>query len=137
MVLSVFSYFDSAAIFTLTPHRRTLLLSLSPIVLLYVLYRFLRVPNRVERRIRHFSDAATTNPLFIHRGGYPENTLTGIKLSKERGFKAVEIDVEYTKDGYAVLLHDPTVDRTSNGTGHVRDMTFAQIRELDFGIKFG
>ena len=111
-------------------------LLLAPIVF-YCLYRLLCVPNRVERRIRHFANAATANPVFSHRGGYPENTLAGIRLSKKRGFKAVEIDVEYTKDGYPVLLHDPTVDRTSNGTGHVRDMTFAQVRELDFGIKFG
>ena len=130
----LFPYFDNTVIFTLTPH---LLLYLSPFVLLYILYRALRVRNRVERRIRYFTDVAAANPVLSHRGGYPENTLTGIRLSKNRGFKAVEIDVEYTKDGYPVLLHDPTVDRTSNSTGHVRDMTFAQIRELDFGVKFG
>lgn len=107
------------------------------IVLLYGLFRAARLPNRVERRIRHFTDAVLANPVISHRGGYPENTLAGIRLSGEKGYKAVEIDLQFTKDGRPVLLHDPTVNRTSNGTGHLRDMTFSELRDLDFGIKFG
>ena len=107
------------------------------VVLLYSLYKIIRVPNRIERRIRHFTDAVLANPVISHRGGYPENTLAGIRLTKKKGFRAVEIDVEYTKDGRPVLLHDPTVNRTSNGTGHICDMTLSEVRELDFGIKFG
>ena len=107
------------------------------IVLLYGLYKAIRVPNKVERRIRHFTDVLLANPVISHRGGYPENTLAGIRLSGEKGLRAVEVDVQFTKDGIPVLLHDPTVNRTSNGCGHVRDMTFSELRELDFGIKFG
>lgn len=126
------SYFDSVAHF-LWSNLNGLLLLCSPLFLFY----FLRLPNTSEKRVRHFTDAFIVNPLLSHRGGYPENTLSGIRVSKERGLKVVEVDVEYTKDGHPVLLHDPTVDRTSNGTGHIRDLTLAQVRELDFGYKFG
>ena len=72
-----------------------------------------------------------------HRGCVPENTLAGIRSAKERGLDVVEVDLEYTKDGQPVLLHDPSVDRTSNGAGKICDMTLKEVRELDFGSKFG
>ena len=70
-----------------------------------------------------------------HRGYYtaPENTLSAYKLSKEMGFSMVECDVTFTKDDVPVLLHDDTVDRTSNGTGKIKDLTFDEVRSLDFG----
>lgn len=70
-----------------------------------------------------------------HRGyaDAPENTLSAFRLSKKKGFSHVECDVSFTKDGYAVLLHDSTVDRTSNGTGNIADMTLEAVRALDFG----
>jgi glycerophosphoryl diester phosphodiesterase len=70
-----------------------------------------------------------------HRGYYtaPENTLASFRKSAEMGFTMVECDVQFTKDGYAVILHDNTVDRTSNGTGNINDMTLAEVRSLDFG----
>ena len=52
------------------------------------------------------------------------------------GFDYVECDVSFTSDGVGVLLHDGTVDRTSNGTGRIADMTFEEARGLDFGIWF-
>ena len=73
----------------------------------------------------------------INHRGYnvtaPENTLAAYRLSKTKGFKYVECDVSFTSDGYAVLLHDDTVDRTSNGTGNIADMTLEEVKELDFG----
>jgi len=73
----------------------------------------------------------------INHRGYnsiaPENTMPAFKLSVEHGFSFVETDVRFTSDNIPVLLHDFTVDRTSNGTGNIADMTFAQVRELDFG----
>lgn len=70
-----------------------------------------------------------------HRGYYtaPENTLSAYRMSAEKGFTMVETDVRFTKDGVAVLLHDGTVDRTSNGHGNISDMTFEQVSALDFG----
>lgn len=77
----------------------------------------------------------TTVKSVNHRGytDAPENTLSAFRLSKKKGFTHVECDVSFTKDGYAVLLHDSTVDRTSNGTGNIADMTLEAVRALDFG----
>lgn len=70
-----------------------------------------------------------------HRGDYnaPENTLSAYRKSAENGFTMVECDVSFTKDGYAVLLHDDTVDRTSNGSGRIDSLTLEEVRALDFG----
>lgn len=71
-----------------------------------------------------------------HRGystEAPENTLAAYRLAKQKGFTYVECDVSFTSDGYAVLLHDSTIDRTSNGTGNVSDLTLAQLLTYDFG----
>lgn len=71
-----------------------------------------------------------------HRGystEAPENTLSAYRLARARGFDHVECDVSFTSDGYAVLLHDSTVDRTSDGTGSIASMTLEQVRALDFG----
>lgn len=70
-----------------------------------------------------------------HRGyiDAPENTLAAFRMSKQMGFDFVECDVRFTKDGVAVLLHDRYVNRTSNGSGKLSDMTFEQARTLDFG----
>lgn len=72
----------------------------------------------------------------VNHRGYteaPENTLAAFKVSKEKGFKYVECDVSFTSDGHAVLLHDDTIDRTSNGTGNINAMTLEEVRALDFG----
>lgn len=80
-----------------------------------------------------------TNPNVraINHRGYntvaPENTLSAYRLSKKMGFDYVECDVLLTSDGVPVLLHDDTVDRTSDGTGKIVEMTFEQARALDFG----
>lgn len=71
-----------------------------------------------------------------HRGyNYeaPENTLSAYKLSKQKGFHIVEADVAITSDGVPVLLHDDTIDRTSNGSGAITELTFDYVRSLDFG----
>jgi len=71
-----------------------------------------------------------------HRGAAalePENTLRSFSRALDMGVAAVELDVQLTKDGRLVVIHDETVDRTTNGTGWVRDLTLAQIRELDAG----
>lgn len=70
-----------------------------------------------------------------HRGYFeaPENTLSAFRLSAEKGFTMVETDVSFTKDGVAVLLHDGSVDRTSNGSGRISNLTFEEISKLDFG----
>lgn len=71
-----------------------------------------------------------------HRGANdyaPENTMSAFRISKELGFTMVECDVDFTADNVPVIIHDSTVDRTSNGTGEVHSFTFEDIRKLDFG----
>ena len=70
-----------------------------------------------------------------HRGynSAPENTLAAFRLSAEKGFSMVECDVWFTKDGYPVLLHDGTIDRTSDGSGFIGDLTLEEVRSYDFG----
>lgn len=73
----------------------------------------------------------------INHRGYnvvaPENTLSAFSLSAEKGFKYVECDVSFTKDNVPVILHDNTVDRTSNGSGAIGSLTYEEARKLDFG----
>ena len=63
----------------------------------------------------------------------PENTLAAVRLAHEKGFDMVSCDVSFTSDGVGVLLHDDTIDRTSDGEGNIADMTLAQVKEFDFG----
>jgi len=74
--------------------------------------------------------------LSAHRGEnevHPENTLPAIIEALRLGSQQVEFDLRMTSDGHLVLMHDATVDRTTNGTGDVSNMTFAQVRQLDAG----
>jgi len=77
--------------------------------------------------------------LIGHRGVKnlrPENTLESIKKAFELGLECVEIDVKVSKDNIPLLLHDDTLDRTTNGSGLVCDFTFDQINYLDAGYYF-
>ena len=67
----------------------------------------------------------------------PENTLIAYIKSFKNGFKFVECDLRMTADNIPVLLHDATIDRTSDGTGNVADMTFQQLQQYDFGSYAG
>jgi len=71
-----------------------------------------------------------------HRGASyyePENTLRAFKRALEMGAYRLELDVRSTKDGIIVVIHDDTVDRTTNGSGFVREMTLKEIKRLDAG----
>ena len=60
----------------------------------------------------------------------PENTLSAFRLCRSNGGDGIEIDVEITSDGIAVILHDDTVDRTTDGTGDIGSMTFEEARSV-------
>ncbi|MBM6839363.1 glycerophosphodiester phosphodiesterase, partial [Clostridium saudiense] len=75
---------------------------------------------------------------IAHRGYSniaPENTIPAYKMAGKYGFYGAETDVYETKDGYYILMHDETVDRTTTGSGLISELTLAQIKELivDFG----
>lgn len=75
-----------------------------------------------------------------HRGARssaPENTLVSIRQAHKEGASWVEFDVKLTADGHAVLIHDETLDRTTNGRGALARTTLADLKTLDAGGKFG
>ena len=75
-----------------------------------------------------------------HRGWpakYPENTMESFKASEAIGVDQLELDVRVTKDNELVIIHDATVDRTTNGTGLVCDHTLAELKALDAGSHKG
>ena len=72
--------------------------------------------------------------IYGHRGASayaPENTLEAFRLSLEMGADGFELDVHLSADGELVVIHDESVDRTTNGTGLVRELTLAQLKALD------
>lgn len=64
---------------------------------------------------------------------FPENTLRSFRAAVEAGAGGLELDVRLTRDGHPVVMHDPTVDRTTDGSGAVAGMTLADVRRLDAG----
>ncbi len=74
--------------------------------------------------------------LCAHRGAmgsHPENTLTAFREAVKAGAHMIEFDVQLTKDKKMVVLHDATVDRTTNGTGKISELTLKEIKQLDAG----
>jgi glycerophosphoryl diester phosphodiesterase len=77
--------------------------------------------------------------VVAHRGDSahaPENTLESLRRGVSLGADALECDVHFTRDGHVVVIHDPTVDRTTNGAGTVADLTLAELQRLDAGFRF-
>ncbi len=66
-------------------------------------------------------------------GDYPDNTLLAFEKAIEHGAEAIELDVHRCKSGEMVVIHDESVDRTTNGTGKVADLTLAELKQLDAG----
>ncbi|MEZ4250424.1 MAG: glycerophosphodiester phosphodiesterase [Polyangiales bacterium] len=77
--------------------------------------------------------------LFAHRGGakrFPENTMHAFEQAYGLGFRWIETDVHLSADGTIVVHHDPTLDRTTNARGRLRERTLAELRTLDAGYRF-
>ena len=77
---------------------------------------------------------------IAHRGAsgyYPENTMLAFEKAIEMGCDGIETDVHLTKDGIAVICHDETIDRTTDGNGFIKDYTYKELLRFDAGIKFG
>jgi glycerophosphoryl diester phosphodiesterase len=75
-----------------------------------------------------------------HRGAMghcPENTLVSFERGLELGADWIELDVHVSRDGALIVIHDETVDRTTNGSGLVQELTVAELKELDAGSWFG
>ncbi len=70
------------------------------------------------------------------RGQYPENTLLSFQKAAELGVDGLEMDIHSTKDGILVVSHDATVERMTNGSGPIKEMTLAELRQLDAGYRW-
>ena len=85
------------------------------------------------------SSPALASGVCAHRGEHrtaPENTVPAFLAAVKMGVQQIEFDVRTSKDGKMVIMHDATVERTTNGAGKIADLTFDQIRALDAGSKF-
>ncbi|MGB4419665.1 MAG: glycerophosphodiester phosphodiesterase family protein [Bacillota bacterium] len=85
---------------------------------------------------RHIWNLAMKPRNIAHRGFSavaPENTLVAYRKAAQAGFWGAETDIQLTKDGHWICIHDDTVDRTTNGTGRVDQMTLEEIKKLDAG----
>jgi len=77
--------------------------------------------------------------IIAHRGSKgtrPENTLPSFAAALADGADGIETDVHLSKDGHLIIMHDERVDRTTDGEGRIVDLTLAQLKQLDAGIKF-
>lgn len=87
----------------------------------------------IDTRLSNFDKTVHS---IAHRGysdAAPENTLPAFILAKKLGFNYVEADVAFTKDGIPVMIHDDTIDRTSNGSGTVGNLNYQDLLKYDFG----
>jgi glycerophosphoryl diester phosphodiesterase len=89
---------------------------------------------------RNSDELKRRRPLVMaHRGGaglWPENTMYAFSRAVEMGVDVLEIDMHSTADGALVVIHDPTVERTTDGTGRVNSLTLAQLKALDAGYRW-
>ncbi|XP_029106337.1 glycerophosphodiester phosphodiesterase 1 [Scleropages formosus] len=105
---------------------------------LYVFLLMFRYPQVPQSRARHVLRPRGAASVVAHRGGghdAPENTLAAIREASRNGAAGVELDLEFTADGIPVLMHDETVDRTTNGSGRLGNMRFSDLRRLDASAK--
>ncbi|XP_051796847.1 glycerophosphodiester phosphodiesterase 1-like isoform X2 [Acanthochromis polyacanthus] len=99
-----------------------------------VMFRFPPVPADQAGRVLRPRAPPGGVPVVAHRGGShdaPENTLAAIREAGRNGAAGVELDLSFTADGVPVLMHDETVDRTTNGSGPVSKLLLVQLRRLD------
>ncbi|AYJ41790.1 glycerophosphodiester phosphodiesterase [Lactiplantibacillus pentosus] len=77
--------------------------------------------------------------IIAHRGSKgtrPENTLPAFIAALEDGADGIETDVHLSQDGHLIIMHDEQVDRTTTGTGYIKDLTLAELKQLDAGVKY-
>ncbi|MBU5437472.1 glycerophosphodiester phosphodiesterase [Tissierella sp. MSJ-40] len=77
--------------------------------------------------------------IYGHRGAaryYPENTMISYEKAIEMGADGIEIDVHKSKDGHLIVCHDEKVDRTTNGSGYIKDLSLQELKNLDAGSWF-
>ena len=90
----------------------------------------------IKLLIRYMERVGMNNTkVWAHRGASayaPENTLEAFKLAVDMGADGIELDVQLSKDGELVVIHDEEIDRTSNGKGFVKDYTLKELKKFNF-----
>lgn len=104
-------------------------------------YLIFRSGKRQETKLQENLEAGTEKRMriFAHRGfsgKYPENTMLAFQKARETGCDGIELDVQLTKDNVIVIMHDETIDRTTDGKGNLRDYTYDQLCSFDCSGKF-
>lgn len=104
---------------------------------LLVILTIISLGTLAEDRAERLRDNLFNNPKYVtivaHRGdwrNHPENSIPAFKSCIDMGIDMIEIDVQRTKDGKLILMHDRTVDRCTNGKGKIEDMTYDEIQKL-------
>ncbi len=104
------------------------------------IYVYLAMQTGTMAETRPIFQTQNSNFLvFAHRGGgglYPENTLGAFEYSAKMGADVLELDVHATSDGALVVLHDGSVDRTTDGRGKISEITLETVKKLDAGYLF-
>ncbi len=110
------------------------------ILTMSAIYVYLAASTGEKATERVIFNQKNSRPLvFAHRGGgglFPENTLLAFEDSAKLGVDFLELDVHSTADGTLVVLHDGSVDRTTDGSGKISEMTLAEVKKLDAGYPF-
>jgi len=109
------------------------------IATLAVAYKYFKFPKQDVQVLRKMLFKGNEPIVLGHRAGQfeaPENTGIAIKIASRNGATAVEIDLEFSKDGVPVIFHDDDVDRVTDGKGKVSDFLFKDLRKLNAAAKF-
>ncbi len=104
---------------------------------IYIYLAFQTGKPAIERAV--FKRENSRPLVFAHRGGgglFPENTLEAFAYSAKMGVDFLELDVHSTADGALVVMHDGSINRTTNGRGKVNELTLAELKKLDAGYLF-
>uniref|UniRef100_A0A8C2I566 Glycerophosphodiester phosphodiesterase 1 n=1 Tax=Cyprinus carpio TaxID=7962 RepID=A0A8C2I566_CYPCA len=104
--------------------------------LFLVMFRFPQVPSsRARQVLRPGTRVCYTGGEHLFHGLHRANNIHSIYKASENGAMGVELDLEFTADGVPILMHDDTVDRTTNGSGPLSKLLFSELRKLDAAAK--
>ena len=115
---------------------RGLLIFAGVLLVIYIVLALLAKPGSNHS---FYSEGPPRPWVIAHQGGdglWPSDTMFAFERAAEMGVDVLEMDMHSTSDGVLVLMHDSTVDRTTNGTGRINDMTLADLKALDAGYNW-
>lgn len=115
---------------------RGLLIFVAVLVIVYIILALLAEPATDHL---FYSEGPPRPWVIAHQGGdglWPSNTMFTFERAVEMGVDVLEMDMHGTADGKLVIMHDSTVDRTTNGSGRINEMTLAEIKALDAGYNW-